>query len=352
MDGTNLAFIHRAKFHQFSQFNDLEIEFARHINIISGETSVGKTHLMKALYSIGKTLNEWESAEENPNEQLVDQLAKKLTGVFHSTRLSQLVMHGKTEASCVIEWTNENVLRCQFSNNSDENFIIERYERDANRPNFIYLPVKEIISATTAFSSLYKQVSLPFEETYFDLSTLLSKETKDSFIEVGKQLLVMLEEILQGKTICEDETFYLLMNTGERMDMGLVAEGYRKLATLMRLIENGSITGNSVIFWDEPEANMNPKMVPFMKDLLILLAKTGAQIFMTTHSYFFLQELSLFSEYENKGELDIRFITLYRDEETGMICHEAKENATELEHNPIEEEFEELYNKENDLFYE
>jgi len=351
LETNNLPFIHRAKFEQFSQFDNLDIEFARHINIISGETSVGKTHVMKALYSIGKTLNELE-AEKKAVELLPTLLADKFNGVFHSNQLLQLIMHGKTFANCELQWTNNKSLSCQFSIESNDSITIEGYEYESERPNFIYLPVKEIISATTSFSSLYKQFSLPFEETYFDLSKLLSKDTKDRFIEYGKKLLKMLEDMLQGKTICEDETFYLLTNTGEKIEMGLVAEGYRKIATLMRLIENGSITANSIIFWDEPEANMNPKMVPFMKDLLISLAKMGAQIFMTTHSYFVLQELSLFCEYENKDELDIRFITLYRNEETGMICHEAKKTATELDHNPIQEEFEELYNKENDLFYE
>lgn len=320
MEQANHSFISHVKFHHFSQFEQLEIEFARHINIISGETSVGKTHLMKALYSIGKTLYDYETVKHS-NKRLENKLEEKFKGVFHSDDIVQLITHGEKKASCEVNWTNGKVLHCQFS---DDSISIVQYNEEKDRPKFVYLPVKEIISATTAFSHLYEQFKLPFEETYRDLSKMLSHDSKQSFVEYGKQVLSLLEEALNGKTVCENDCFYLMTHSGEKIDMGLVAEGYRKLATFMRLVENGTITENSIIFWDEPEANMNPKMVPLIKNLLVAFAKMGAQIFITTHSYFLIQELSLFSEYENDETLDLLFITLYRDEKTDAICYEAK----------------------------
>ncbi len=41
--------------------------------------------------------------------------------------------------------------------------------------------------------------------------------------------------------------------------MGLVSEGYRKMATIMYLILSGSLTKDSILFWDEPETNMNQR---------------------------------------------------------------------------------------------
>ena len=39
--------------------------------------------------------------------------------------------------------------------------------------------------------------------------------------------------------------------------MSLVAEGFKRLGTLSYLIRNGSVKKGSVLFWDEPEMNLN-----------------------------------------------------------------------------------------------
>ena len=58
--------------------------------------------------------------------------------------------------------------------------------------------------------------------------------------------------------------------------MGLVSEGYRKLATILYLISSGSLNKNSILFWDEPETNMNPKMAKSIVEAIVELAKNGS----------------------------------------------------------------------------
>ena len=70
--------------------------------------------------------------------------------------------------------------------------------------------------------------------------------------------------------------------------MGLVSEGYRKLATIIYLITSGSLDKNSVLFWDEPETNMNPRMIKYIVEAVAELAKMGVQVFITTHDYFLM----------------------------------------------------------------
>lgn len=41
-----------------------------------------------------------------------------------------------------------------------------------------------------------------------------------------------------------------------------------------------------MLFWDEPEANINPKYIPVLAELLIMLESEGVQIFVSTHDYF------------------------------------------------------------------
>lgn len=65
-----------------------------------------------------------------------------------------------------------------------------------------------------------------------------------------------------------------------------MAEGLRKVALLWQLIKNGTLEKGAVLFWDEPEANINPKYIPVLAELLIMLESEGVQIFVSTHDYF------------------------------------------------------------------
>jgi len=56
------------------------------------------------------------------------------------------------------------------------------------------------------------------------------------------------------------QEFFLKNKQGE-LEFTLVAEGYRKLGLLWLLIQNGSLLNGSVLFWDEPETNLNPKLL-------------------------------------------------------------------------------------------
>ena len=68
----------------FTTFQHAEFTFSKGINIIIGENSSGKSHLLKLAYSVASI---WEQCgKEGWREQLV----KKLHGVFHIEELSEL----------------------------------------------------------------------------------------------------------------------------------------------------------------------------------------------------------------------------------------------------------------------
>ena len=199
-------------------------------------------------------------------------------------------------------------------------------------------------------SSLYEKYHIAFEETYYDLSKLLLLPSRKGPLNSNqKKLIKTLEKIIDGKSL-KSQKFYLKTKGLGNIEMGLLAEGYRKLSTLLQLISNETLNENTILFWDEPESNINPKMIPALTEMLVALAKMGVQIFITTHSYFLQQELSLYAQYINKDNLDIRFITLYQEE--GNINFESQKLISDLLHNPIQQEFMDLYNREQELFYD
>lgn len=138
-----------------------------------------------------------------------------------------------------------------------------------------------------------------------------------------------------------EDRFYLKPGTQAKLEFNLVAEGLRKIALLWQLIKNGTLEKGSVLFWDEPEANINPKYIPVLAELLVMLESEGVQIFVSTHDYF----LSKYIEVKRSENSEVQYISLYKDEEDRVQCETAKEFEL-LEHNAIMDTFRQLYREE------
>jgi predicted ATPase len=94
--------------------------------------------------------------------------------------------------------------------------------------------------------------------------------------------------------------------------MHLVAEGLRKLAMIARLIATGSLVDKGFLFWDEPESNLNPRIIRTVAQTIVHLAQSGIQVFVATHSLFLLRELDLLLQRPENKETGRQFIGLHR----------------------------------------
>ena len=104
-----------------------------------------------------------------------------------------------------------------------------------------------------------------------------------------------------------------------------------------------------MLFWDEPEANLNPKLITRIAETLRILADRGVQVFVATHDYLLSHELSLAVEYQTKPKVPTRFFAFQRDD-SGPVSVQAGDTLADLEHNPILEEFAAHYDRERELF--
>lgn len=242
-----------------------------------------------------------------------------------------------------------------FSNRQEKHADLEYcFNRKYEKFEPVYIPPKEMISATEHFQSLYEEYHLDFEETYYDLTKLLDRPLKrGANTTEQKAVLNSFEDIMEGSIIQRDKKFYLKIQGSGEFEMGLVSEGYRKLATIIYLISSGSLSKNSVLFWDEPETNMNPMMIRPIVEAIVELAKMGVQVFVTTHDYFVQQCFNLIAAYpqNNPYKLDIQFVSLYFDANKAIQCETAK-TVSMLRHNAIMEEFDALYDREQRILYE
>ena len=108
------------------------------------------------------------------------------------------------------------------------------------------------------------------------------------------ELLRPLEEQMGGRVVLDaNGRFYLKLPGVGNLEAHLVAEGWRKLAMLARLIATGSLLDQGCLFWDEPESNLNSKLVRSVAEAILGICSQGVQIFVATHSLFLLRELEM-----------------------------------------------------------
>lgn len=356
--------VERIALDNFMIFNELNLNFSPNINVISGENSTGKTALIKILYTCLKAQVDAHTAKSGfTKERLEEILVRKMQGVFRPDQdvIGRLVnrRRGSNRTDIDVIFDKDNRLAFGFGNRQGKHIDIQEHvSAHSDQPvgvkvtSPIYIPPKEIISSTENFVSLYDDYHIAFEETYYDLARLLERPLKKGKnTNEPSKVLQSFEEIVNGSIVQKDKKFYLNVKGSGEFEMGLVSEGYRKLSTVIYLIASGSLTKHAVLFWDEPETNMNPKMIKPMADAIICLAQMGVQIFITTHDYFVQQSFNLAAEYQDKSKspLVYQFMSLYP--ENGGVACETAAGLSDLSHNAIMEEFDQVYDREQEMIY-
>lgn len=346
----------KLKLNNFMLFNHLDLEFSPGINVICGDNSTGKTVLLKTLYAVLQAY--CKTPDDAAKEEIEVSFAKKFQGVFRPDQnsIGRLVSRrqGSNRAEIHVELDSERQIAIDFANRSSKRVNVAFTNLNISKKSKVqpvYLPPKEIISATENFTSLYDEFHIAFEETYYDLAKLLDRPLKKGANTAEQnQVLEKFESIMSGKVTQKDRKFFLSVQGSGEFEMGLVSEGFRKLATILYLISSGSLSKDSILFWDEPETNMNPRMIRPIAEAVMELAKMGVQVFISTHDYFVQQQFNLAAAYPsaNPSKVAIQFVSLFRDQEDQLVADCAGQ-ADELSRNLIMEEFDELYNREQDI---
>lgn len=338
-------------------FDTLDIKWSPNINIISGANSTGKTTLIKCLYSLYKSAAE-AARKDSTADRTESVFVQKILGVFRpdDMRIGRLVSRrqGNNAGATLFSETDDGAsISVSFSNRQDKHATVKVNGFQAEMSEAIYIPPKEMISATEHFQSLYEDYHIDFEEMYYDLTKLLARPLKKGPNSAQQNyVLNSFEKIMNGQIVQRDKKFFLRLKGKGEFEMGLLSEGYRKLATIIYLIQSGSLNEHSILFWDEPETNMNPAMVSPVVEAILKLAETGVQVFITTHDYFVQQAFNLYNAYPviNTENIDIKFISLYSD--NGSISWETSTVVSELKHNSIMQEFDNIYDKEQAIIYD
>ena len=331
--------ITRVKLENFTVFESLDLEPSPGINVLVGANGTGKTHLMKVCYAVSSLKG---------SDLPIDPLQLKLNRVMlpSGNSYERLIKQGSEEQSAFVEL---------FKGHAHCRLVLHRQPTDPGSgreervtepgPFFggerVFIPAKDMLANAPGFRSLYAAREVHFEETYRDiLDRAYLPALRNPAEFVPTQVLEKLEAALGGKVTLHGEEFFLSGEQGE-IEFTLLAEGFRKLGLLWLLIRNGSLRPGAVLFWDEPETNLNPKLYGVVIDVLLELQRVGVQVFLATHDYVILKELDLQAK---EGDM-VAFHSLYRAEETGEIACRSTNSFLQIHPNVISEVFDSIYDR-------
>ena len=318
---------------RFTAFEQLELRPSPGVNVLIGENGTGKTHLMKVLYAACDVTKTETS------------FADKLVRVFlpADRRVGRLVHRQPGVARCVVSVrrTNRSSIRLEFETRASGEVkeTARRWSRDPVESAFI--PVKETLSNGPGFRSLYARREVHFEEVYADiLDRAYQPILRGPMERDRKKVLAALSKALPGRVAVKNEEFYFRDKRGN-LEFTLLSEGLRKLGLIWLLIQNGTLLEGSVLFWDEPEANLNPSVIGDVIETVLELHRLGVQIFLATHDFSVLKELDL-----RRGQDDsVSFHALSRDRRTGRIECRTSDAYLGLEPNLIERSMTDLFDR-------
>lgn len=333
----------------FTNFDNSTFVFSKGINVFIGKNGTGKTHILKCIAATLAGNNNFLNTSSQSKDRFEGLIADRLIGYFKPEQLGRLVkrQQGRSNASVEIKAAGRELIY-SFSTNSKANVKIEKNDM-INEVKSLYIPPREMFSLYDGFLSLIENREVSFDDTYVMLAKALNASMlKGPRLEGIKDLIQPLEESLQIKVIKENGRFYIQDKYG-KMEAHLVAEGLRKIASIMYLILNGELSKKTVLFWDEPEANLNPALVTVVADFIIMLADKGVQIFIASHDYLLTHLLSLKAEYGKLTKApEMKFFSLTKEGDNMFV--EEGETLIVLNNNPILDEYAAFYDLQQKLF--
>lgn len=322
--------VSKLELNNFMVFNKLDIDLNAKINIVIGENGLGKTNLLKTIYAIieiAKSKSSWRSGS---------------IGKYFSTGFKKNKEFRKKEGKDLYVKIVDDFSECEdlghFTDDEIKNNIKYQVCAPSVIQNAVYIPVTEMLSHARGLVAFNQKYDLPFDQTQIDI--LINAELPEirELPEWQNELLLEIAKQINGTVEYINDTFYVRKNDGRMVEFSLEAEGFRKLGLLWKLIKNGRFCErNPILLWDEPEANINPELLPILVNILLKMADNGIQIFLATHSYNLVKNFEVLRcDIE-----DVTFYNLYRNGD-GVECS-SSHHFGKLGSNSIEEADDKLF---------
>ncbi len=369
-ESKNFPKIRRFNFSNFLNFNNTEIEFSPSINLIIGKNNTGKTNLLKFLYAIIKSSDNFIKQKKLYDRTYKSILSKNIQEIFQSSKEGIGTIVSKNSSgnfNAIIDFSDaskigvdkiqivNNQIRLNFGKTTKKDIQDVEFseffdtENDADF-NTIFIPAKEILSITEAIKRTFKEYIKGFDATYFDLADIVvgpSIEQSGIQSEFRKITENIQNDIIDGKIEFDEEEKELVYKNkaGQKFELTMTAEGIKQVGMIPLLINRGKLNSRSILFLDEPDNNLNPVTINKFVKVLVDLAKAGVQIFISSHNYFIIKRLHIYAK--QFQDIDFRAYSLIDYQDNSKIDIETKDLKLGLpKYNPIVDEAIKMFNDE------
>lgn len=370
----------------FTAFGSVQLSLSPRVNVVVGSNGTGKTHLLKAIY--GLALAGLHPSAERSDKEVAADISRKFLLLFSPEESSIRALRASgAKASTRLSLVSGGGARVAISFSSRSQAIQIKVDADGTGHELqpVFIPTKEVLSLVRGMRHSDHDratVEMIFDDGYIDLAELLVHPGFDDEapnLDEDPRLSSVVRELVdlvggryrwtsegafrfepgryeekadparsRSKTAraYQDSTVTRFVpKAGQSLSSGMTAEGYRKIGVLHRLLCNGSINpgATGVLLWDEPEANLNPKLMKKLVQVLLELSRNGQQIVLATHDYVLLKWLDLLID---KGKEDhVRFHALYRDPDTQKLSVESADSYSLISKSAISDTFAELFDE-------
>lgn len=371
-------------FENFTVFEKLHLSLSPRVNVIIGSNGTGKTHLLKAIYGLGLIAD--GKFPERSKSGFATTASGKFLRIFSTGDEKVGMLSSKdaqSQAKLRLENSDESSVNVAFGARSQ--YLEMTSSASGAKP--VYIPTKEVLSLVRGICRPGHDratVEMIFSDGYVNLAERLVQpgfdETESGPIQNPRLYNVIHKLVtLVGGRYCLDEDgslsfepgqyeeklksfpsrsghqtarayqdlsqTHFVPKGGQAFPTGMTAEGYRKIGVLHRLLSNGSIAPGETgtLLWDEPEANLNPKLMKELVEILLELSRNGQQIVLATHDYVLLKWLDLLTD--KKKDDHVKFHVLQRCED-GKISVYSTDDYGQLVTTGISKTFGELYDAE------
>ena len=335
----------------FTVFEDFHLEVSSGINLFIGENGTGKTHLLKAIYAACEI-----SKGDSSRVEFLKKCFKKNVSLelFRDTRSRELDIYLK--ANC----KNKEIIVCESAFpvvrivhsgklEEDNKFAEDKIESKSEsyqihlQKNIIFdatfIPCKDMLTHADGFLAMAnKYRDFPFDKTLTNIVIKASQWKVKQPPKLALAILPILEEMMDGIVVFENDEFYIKKNNGQMIPFEFEAEGLKKIGLLWQLLMTDNLNEDSILIWDEPEANLNPKFLPKIVECLLELSRHGVQIFLSTHNYIFAK----YFDVAKKDNDSLLFHSLYFEEKSEGVKCETQPYFENLRHNEISASFNHL----------
>lgn len=310
------------------------------INLIIGPNQSGKTFLLKALYAALKTVEQHKRGKEYRSDKEI--LSDKLYWTFQTESLGSIVKKGETALSFNMKSCKGEQFAFSFGPATTKKVPVDTNTFPPTESNVVFIPAKEIISIRDIIIDLREHSEFGFEEPYSDLAKSLKKTYKGRNYKAFSDARQNIADMIGGRLeYNETKKEWQFRDSNRRIyDVSSTSEGVKKISILDVLLGNHYLDNHSIIIIDEIEANLHPAMITRFLETIQILAESGLQFFVSSHSYFVIKRLYVMAHRNNMS------IPVLSFDDDG--CH-VSNLRDEMPKNPIIDESIALYRDEISL---